>query len=220
MPKAIVTAGPTYEPLDEVRRLTNHSTGRLGIELTNYLTTNGVSVTLLKGYYSTYAGRCSAHKTLPFTTTESLDEHLTKLSNEPYDAIFHAAAVSDFQFGRISNDTGDDSSEDHHPGKWSTRSGTLLAELVPTKKILPELRSRYPKALLVGWKYEVDGDQATAIEKGERQLIDSKSDLSIVNGPAYGSGFGIVSRTGSLRHVSSHESLYEQLNESLFKRIS
>ena len=36
--RCIVTAGPTYEPLDEVRRLTNFSTGRLGIELANFLT--------------------------------------------------------------------------------------------------------------------------------------------------------------------------------------
>jgi len=33
----IVTAGPTYEPLDDVRRLTNFSTGRLGTELANFL---------------------------------------------------------------------------------------------------------------------------------------------------------------------------------------
>ena len=42
----IVTAGPTYEPLDEVRRLTNSSTGRLGSELANYLTARGHRVTL------------------------------------------------------------------------------------------------------------------------------------------------------------------------------
>ena len=37
----VVTAGPTYEPLDEVRRLTNFSTGRLGTELANTLTRHG-----------------------------------------------------------------------------------------------------------------------------------------------------------------------------------
>ena len=54
--RCIVTAGPTYEPLDQVRRLTNHSTGRLGSELTNYLTQCGHEVTLLIGEQATWRG--------------------------------------------------------------------------------------------------------------------------------------------------------------------
>ena len=42
----IVTAGPTFEPLDQVRRLTNMSTGRLGTELANFLTAQGHTVGL------------------------------------------------------------------------------------------------------------------------------------------------------------------------------
>jgi phosphopantothenoylcysteine synthetase/decarboxylase len=45
----IVTAGPTYEPLDDVRRLTNFSTGRLGTELANFLAARGHKVILLIG---------------------------------------------------------------------------------------------------------------------------------------------------------------------------
>ena len=45
----IVTAGPAYEPLDDVRRLTNFSTGRLGTELANYLAARGHNVHLLLG---------------------------------------------------------------------------------------------------------------------------------------------------------------------------
>src|SRR3954471_6241897 len=52
----LVTAGPTYEPLDEVRRLTNFSTGQLGTELAAFLTANGHRVTLLIGEQSTYRG--------------------------------------------------------------------------------------------------------------------------------------------------------------------
>ena len=47
--RCVVTAGPAYEPLDDVRRLTNFSTGQLGTELANYLTTEGHEVTLLSG---------------------------------------------------------------------------------------------------------------------------------------------------------------------------
>ncbi|HYG35630.1 MAG TPA: phosphopantothenoylcysteine decarboxylase, partial [Clostridia bacterium] len=45
--RCIVTAGPTYESLDNVRRLTNFSTGRLGSELVNFLTERGHEVILL-----------------------------------------------------------------------------------------------------------------------------------------------------------------------------
>ena len=218
MLKAIVTAGPTYEPLDEVRLLTNHSTGRLGIGLANYLTSRDVSVTLLKGYYSTHLGPCEASETIPFTTTDSLDQLFEKFSREPYDAIFHAAAVSDFQFGKISSPDSPAAQERQSSGKWPTRSGTLLAELIPTKKILPSLRTRFCDALLVGWKYEVEGDQASVIAKGKQQLTDCNSDLCVVNGPAYGNGFGIVSPSLPLQHVLSHDTLYQRLYESVASR--
>src|ERR1017187_6048830 len=54
--QCIVTAGPTYEPLDEVRRLTNFSTGRLGSELVNFLAARGHEATLLIGQQATYRG--------------------------------------------------------------------------------------------------------------------------------------------------------------------
>ena len=49
----IVTAGPTYEPIDQVRRLTNHSTGQLGTGLAKRLADDGHEVTLLRGRSAT-----------------------------------------------------------------------------------------------------------------------------------------------------------------------
>src|ERR1700744_1616299 len=97
----LVTAGPTYEPLDDVRRLTNFSTGRLGTELANYLTAHGHHVTLLIGDSATYAGDRRATAVKTFSTTADLRSKLKSLSEKKVDAIFHAAAVSDFGFGRL-----------------------------------------------------------------------------------------------------------------------
>ena len=58
----IVTAGPTFEPLDDVRRLTNFSTGRLGTELANFLAARGHKVTLLIGESATYPGERKAQR--------------------------------------------------------------------------------------------------------------------------------------------------------------
>src|SRR5271154_6291965 len=97
----IVTAGPTFEPLDDVRRLTNFSTGRLGTELANFLTTRGHKVVLLIGEQATYSGKREAQLVKTFSTTADLRAKLKSFSNKKVNAIFHAAAVSDFSFGKI-----------------------------------------------------------------------------------------------------------------------
>jgi len=55
--RCVVTAGPTFEPLDAVRRLTNFSTGRLGSELANFLAARGHEVALFIGQLATYRGQ-------------------------------------------------------------------------------------------------------------------------------------------------------------------
>src|SRR5580658_1084793 len=129
----IVTAGPTYEPLDDVRRLTNFSTGRLGTELANYLAARGHKVVLLIGEAAVYAGERKAQRVEVFTTTADLREKLKTLSAKKVDGVFHAAAVSDFTFGRIfAPDQGGKLSEIKGAKKIPTRQGKLLVELLPT----------------------------------------------------------------------------------------
>ena len=153
-PHCVITAGPTYESLDQVRRLTNFSTGSLGTQLSGFLRSKGFYVTLLTGHYTTYEGIFDADTRIPFTTTEDLAGKLRDLSKHHTDAIFHAAAVSDFTFGKIWKRSERGEMKAIDSGKISTRSGTLLAELVPTPKILAELRNWYPKALSGGWNKE------------------------------------------------------------------
>jgi len=207
----IVTAGPTYEPLDDVRRLTNFSSGRLGSELVTHLTVSGHQTTLLIGQQATYRGERQATKVITFGTTSDLSNHLRALSAEPCDAVFHAAAVSDFAIGKLYR-------RDHHgklepvtAGKISTREGTLLAELVPTEKIIGNLAAWFPSARIIGWKYEVDGTQADAIDLGRKQIQENQTTACVVNGPAYGIGFGIVSADGSCQHIAEAGELYAAL---------
>ncbi len=132
----IVSAGPTFEPLDDVRRLTNFSTGRLGTELANFLTARGHKVTLFIGESSTYAGERKAQSVKTFSTTADLGAKLKVFSGKKVDAIFHAAAVSDFEFGQIfSENKSGEFSALKASKKISTRKGTLLVELLPTPKL-------------------------------------------------------------------------------------
>src|ERR1039458_3880990 len=79
----IVTAGPTYEPLDEVRRLTNFSTGRLGSELVNFLAARGHEVTLLIGEQATWRGERHARRVETFTTTSTVTIWSPRCSGRP-----------------------------------------------------------------------------------------------------------------------------------------
>jgi len=208
----IVTAGPTFEPLDDVRRLTNFSTGRLGTELANFLAAHGHQVTLLIGESATYAGERKAQSVKVFSTTADLRTKLKSFAGKKVDAIFHAAAVNDFAFGKIfaQNDAGEFVALKTSK-KISTRSGELLVELVPTPKIIAELRGWFPKTKIIGWKFEADGGRAEALRTAEKQIADCATDCCVANGPAYGKGFSLVTRGGQ-KHFATLEKLFAALS--------
>jgi phosphopantothenate---cysteine ligase (CTP) len=209
-----VTAGPTYEPLDGARRLTNFSTGQLGTELANHLAAHGHQVALLIGQQATYAGERRVERVETFTTTADLSAKFEAWSGKSVGAVFHAAAVSDFSFGKVWSRGPRGELTEITSGKYSTRQGTLLAELVPTKKIIASLRGWFPRARLTGWKYEVDGGRADVIRAGERQMAECRLDACVANGPAYGDGFGLLKADGSCAHLENRAALFEKLEQS------
>lgn len=209
--KCIVTAGPTYEPLDEVRRLTNFSTGQLGGELANHLTAQGHEVLLLRGHYATWRGPEHVRRTEIFTTTGDLRDRLRGLAAPDIGAVFHCAAVSDFAFGRILETAQDGSLRPVQSPKISTRQGPLLAELLPTPKIIASLRAWYPDAFLAGWKYELEGSQTDALARARRQLAECQTDVCVVNGRAYGEGYGVLTTDGRCAHCTGRQELFAAL---------
>jgi phosphopantothenoylcysteine decarboxylase/phosphopantothenate--cysteine ligase len=211
----IVTAGPTFEPLDDVRRLTNFSTGRLGTELANFLTARGHKVTLLIGKSATYAGERRAQSVKVYSTTADLRARLKSFSGKKVDAVFHAAAVSDFGFGKIfAQNAAGEFVALKASKKISTRSGKLFVELVPTPKIITELRSWFPKTRIVGWKFEANGGRANALRAAQKQMKDCATDFCVVNGPAYGKGFSLVS-AGGRKHFADVQKLFSALEKTI-----
>jgi phosphopantothenate---cysteine ligase (CTP) len=207
----IVTAGPTFEPLDDVRRLTNFSTGRLGTELANFLAVRGHRVTLLIGESASYTGRRKVQLVKVFSTTSDLRAKLKSFSGKKVDAIFHTAAVSDFAFGKMFIRDAAGKMKPFKPSKKiSTRCSNLFAELVPTPKIIAELRGWFPQAKIVGWKFEADGNRTDALRAAKRQIADCLTDFCVANGPAYGEGFGLVSANG-LKHFAGRSGLFSTL---------
>jgi phosphopantothenate---cysteine ligase (CTP) len=215
----IVTAGPTYEPLDDVRRLTNFSTGRLGTELANFLAARGHKVALFVGEQATYSGQRRAQHVEMFSTAADLGKRLQSLAARRVDAIFHAAAVGDFTFGKIwLQSPSGELTESKAPKKISTRQGKLLVELAPTPKIIAGLRGWFPRTRIVGWKFEAEGGRAAAISAAQQQITECSTDGCVTNGPAYGEGFGLVAREGKAVHLSSAPLLFEALEKFLTSR--
>jgi phosphopantothenoylcysteine decarboxylase/phosphopantothenate--cysteine ligase len=209
--KCLITAGPTYENLDAVRRLTNFSTGRLGISLANYLVERGHQVVLLLGHYSTCRIPPLTRQVRTFTTNSDLYQQLAAWRSRRLHAIFHAAAVSDFTFGQVyRRDTGGGLTA-LKSAKVTTREGRLLVELIPTPKIIGNLRDWFPKAVIVGWKYEVDGDRHSVLVRAQDQLREFHTTACVANGPAYGKGFGLVRLHRPATHLRDHASLFQQL---------
>ncbi len=192
----LVTAGATYEPIDEVRRLTNHSTGRLGCALADALQRAGHRVTLLLSETAQHNPRSRKVRVLRFNTTHSLQRQMKEAEALKVKAIFHVAAVSDFSIARPRR------------GKFSSAEKLTLT-LKPTLKIIRQLRRWYPNALVVGWKYEVSGRPKQAINKGLEQMKNYQTDACVVNGPAYGEGFGLVRKEAE--HCPNERALFRRL---------
>lgn len=92
--RVLVTSGGTTAPIDDVRAITNFSTGRTGAFLAEFLASRGHEVTLLR---AESAPDAPGARSITFRTFEDLERQLTdELGTQAYDAVIHAAAVSDF----------------------------------------------------------------------------------------------------------------------------
>ena len=191
--KVIVTCGPSFEPIDRARRVTNFSTGRLGITLANHFTADGWEVTCLKGEQATCPDPLLARRVVAFSTNDDLAAKLTGIAGEGgWDAVLHAAALCDFRVERVLDEAGQVLASP----KFSSRSGRLNLVLAPAMKVLPRLRDWFPRARLVGWKYELAGGRQEAFTKAWMQLAECHTDACVVNGAAYGDGFGFCTSAG------------------------
>jgi len=107
--RILVTAGGTSEPIDSVRVITNRSTGQTGIGLAEHLARHGAAVTLLRSQSSREPQSPSARDITQqvFATFADLQKQWHGQLQETWDAIVHAAAVSDFsvvpQSGKLSS---------------------------------------------------------------------------------------------------------------------
>jgi phosphopantothenoylcysteine decarboxylase/phosphopantothenate--cysteine ligase len=215
--KIIVTTGPGYEPIDEVRRITNFSTGELGVLLANALARTGDEVFCLKGTYATCAAALVDAHPLPFTTNDDLNEQLARLARgHEIAALFHVAALCDYKVGHVQDQHGTRQAA----AKLESRAGALTLVLEPARKVIAGMRDLFPRAVLVGWKYELNGTRADVLAKAWRQIRENRTDACVVNGRAWGEGFGLCTPPDNIRELPDKGSLVDFLPGWLKEQIA
>ena len=171
--KIVVTAGATREPLDPVRYLTNHSTGKMGYAVARACMLRGADVTLLTA--PTALRPVPFVKTVPFTTAADLFAAV-KENIEGADALVMAAAVADYRPAAVADN------------KIKKKDGDLSLPLARTDDILGWLGEHKPAGLFVcGFSMETEN----LLENSAAKLKKKNLDLIVANNlKTPGAGFG------------------------------
>jgi len=174
--KILISAGPTYEPIDPVRFVGNRSSGKMGFAIANAAAQRGADVTLVTGRVKMETPRNV--KRIDAETAEQMFSAIMK-KQRGMDAVIMAAAVADFCPVNISV---------NKIKKENFEGGNLILKLKRTKDILQSLAKRKSESVLVGFAIETEKE----ISNAKKKLKSKNLDLIIVNNPMkQGAGFEV-----------------------------
>ena len=190
--KAFVSAGPTYEPLDPVRFIGNHSSGKMGLAIAEELYVRGADVTLVMGPSSLNLP-ANGIKTVRVNTAEEMYNACTKEFDRS-DIGIMAAAVADYTPVEVA------------ANKIKKTDANLVIELKKTKDILKSLgEKKSPKQVLVGFALETNNEDEYALSK----LKNKNADMVVMNSLSdKGAGFGTDTNKISIFDKSGKEFNY------------
>ncbi len=172
--KILITAGPTYEAIDPVRFIGNHSSGKMGFAIAEVLADRGAQVVLVTGpvNVTSYHSRI---KRIDITSAEEM-YNACMLEFSDTDIGILSAAVADYSLKEIAKE------------KIKKKTSSLTIDLKPTKDILAELGHRKTeKQFLVGFALETENEFVNA----EKKLKNKNLDFIVLNSlKEKGAGFG------------------------------
>lgn len=156
--KALVTAGPTYEAIDPVRFIGNHSSGKMGFALADELAKLGADVTLIAGPTSQKA--IEVLKRIDVVSAQNMFDACTAIF-EQIDITVMCAAVADYRPKTVSDQ------------KIKKQDSDLNLELEKTVDILATLgKQKKPHQILVGFALETNDEENYAKGKLEKKNLD------------------------------------------------
>ena len=156
--KILITAGPTYEAIDPVRFIGNHSSGKMGFEIAKCAANLGAEVILVSGP----SNQKITHSFIKRIDVVSAEEMYVACHNyfKDMDVAILSAAVADYKPANVANQ------------KIKKKDTSLQIELAPTKDILASLGAIKNKQLLVGFALETNNEEENAKGKIERKNLD------------------------------------------------
>lgn len=201
--KIVVTAGATSEPMDPVRYITNHSTGKMGYAVARACMLRGADVTLLTA--QTALRPVPFVHTVPFTTAQDLFEGVKKYTADA-DALVMAAAVADYRPAEVADE------------KIKKSDGELTLELERTQDILGWIGAHKPEGLFVcGFSMETEH----LLENSSVKLHKKNMDMIVANNlKTPGAGFGVDTNVVTLITRDGAESLPLQSKDAVAMRIA
>jgi phosphopantothenoylcysteine decarboxylase/phosphopantothenate--cysteine ligase len=171
--KILITTGSTVEHIDPIRVITNLSSGKMGHALAGEASCSGAQVSLISGRVSQAPpplpdGRNLSNVT---TTAEMRSIVMSELSSKKYDIAIFCAAVTDFTPRHTS------------AGKIMTEKGKILLDLIPTSKMIDEVRknSKSKKLFLVAFKAEYRVSNSYLIHRAYQKLRECDADMVVAN---------------------------------------
>jgi phosphopantothenoylcysteine decarboxylase/phosphopantothenate--cysteine ligase len=192
--KALVTAGPTYEPIDPVRFIGNHSSGKMGLAIAEELAKRGALVHLVLGPSSLT------------TTIQGIKVHKVQTAEEMYQACVQEFAGADIAV--MSAAVADYSPAVTASEKIKKSSGALTVELIKTRDILQSLgQEKREGQVLVGFALETSHEKEYALGK----LTSKNADMIVLNSlNDEGAGFGHDTNKITIFEKSGREIPYER----------
>jgi len=208
--KVLVTAGPTQEPIDPVRFITNHSTGKMGYAIAAVCMRRGAEVTLVSG--PTAVQKPEFVNIIPVTTAREMFEEVTSRADEQ-DIIIKAAAVADYRPKNVSSE------------KVKKTDGELSMEMERTDDILAYLGShRRPGQFLCGFSMETENVLENSRKKLKKKNLDMIAANSLkVEGAGFGGDTNVITiitedEEVSLELMSKEEAASKILDQILARR--
>ncbi len=167
--RVLITAGPTWVPIDAVRVISNVATGQTGILLAEELQRLSAKVTLLIGPIET----CCLNKNIKLLRFRFFDELKDKIIQElkykKYDIVIHSAAVSDYKPSKV------------YSGKIKSGIKNLRLSLVPAEKIIDLIKRIDNSIILVGFKFEPQAKKDMLIKRTKELIRAANLNLAVAN---------------------------------------
>jgi phosphopantothenoylcysteine decarboxylase/phosphopantothenate--cysteine ligase len=191
--KALVTAGPTYEAIDPVRFIGNHSSGKMGMAIAKELEKRGAEVTLILGP-SSIETPVNGIKIINVKSAEEMFNACDKIFNETDIAIMSAAVADYTPITKASE-------------KIKKKENTFTIELTKTKDILENLGQRKKTGqVLVGFALETQNEKEYALDKLKRKNADWIVMNSLRDNDA---GFGVDTNKITIFGRNGEEIIFE-----------